>query len=94
MEKNIEENYNHIINIIERKTITLTGIKKINNFNNTEFYVESIMGPLLLKGEMLELVKMDTFKGNLNIKGKIISINYLEESKKMKADNIMARLFK
>ena len=75
MEKNIEENYNHIINIIERKTITLTGIKKINNFNNTEFYVESIMGPLLLKGEMLELIKMDTFKGNLNIKGKITSIN-------------------
>ena len=71
-----------------------TGIKKINNFNNTEFYVESIMGPLLLKGEMLELVKMDTFKGNLNIKGRIISINYLEENKKLKADNIMARLFK
>ncbi len=94
MEKNIEENYNHIINIIERKTITLTGIKKINNFNNTEFYVESVMGPLLLKGEMLELIKMDTFKGNLNIKGKITSINYLEETKKMKADNIMARLFK
>lgn len=94
MEKNMEENYNHTINIIERKTITLTGIKKINNFNNTEFYVESIMGPLLLKGEMLELIKMDTFKGNLNIKGKITSINYLEESKKIKADNIMARLFK
>ena len=94
MEKNIEENYNHIINIIERKTITLTGIKKINNFNNTEFYVESIMGPLLLKGEMLELIKMETVKGNLNIKGKITSINYLEETKKMKADNIMARLFK
>ena len=33
MEKNMEENYNHTINIIERKTITLTGIKKINNFN-------------------------------------------------------------
>ena len=94
MEKNMEENYNHTINIIERKTISLTGIKKINNFNNTEFYVESIMGPLLLKGEMLELIKMDTFKGNLNIKGKITSINYLEESKKIKADNIMARLFK
>ena len=94
MEKNIEENYNHTINIIERKTISLTGIKKINNFNNTEFYVESVMGPLLLKGEMLELIKMDTFKGNLNIKGKITSINYLEESKKIKADNIMSRLFK
>jgi sporulation protein YabP len=94
MEKNIEENYNHIINIIERKTITLTGIKKINNFDENEFFLESTMGQLIIKGEKLELLKMDTFKGNLNIKGRIISINYLEENKKLKADNIMARLFK
>ena len=94
MEKNIEDNYNHTINIAERKTIFLTGIKKINNFDENEFFVDSIMGPLLIKGETLELLKMDTFKGNLNIKGKITSINYLEENKKIKADNIMARLFK
>ena len=37
---------------------------------------------------------MDTFQGNLNIKGKIIAITYLEDNKKNKTDNIMARLFK
>lgn len=94
MENNIEENYNQIINIYDRKTITLTGIKKINNFDENEFFLESTMGQLIIKGEKLELLKMDTFKGNLNIKGRIISINYLEENKKLKADNIMARLFK
>ena len=52
------------------------------------------MGPLIIKGEQLELLKMDTFKGNLNIKGKIHAINYLEDNKKLKTDNIMARLFK
>ena len=94
MENNIEENYNHTINIYDRKTISLSGIKKIINFDETEFFVESIMGPLIIKGEQLELIKMDTFKGNLNIKGKVIAINYLEDNKKIKADNIMARLFK
>ena len=94
MENNIDENYNHTINIYDRKTISLSGIKKINNFDENEFFVESIMGPLIIKGEILELLKMDTFKGNLSIKGKITSINYLEDSKKLKADNIMARLFK
>ena len=52
------------------------------------------MGPIIIKGEQLELIKIDTFKGNLNIKGKITSLNYLEDSKKLKTDNIMARLFK
>ena len=51
MENNIEENYNHTINIYDRKTISLSGIKKIINFDETEFFVESIMGPLIIKGE-------------------------------------------
>ena len=94
MENNIDENYNHTINMYDRKTISLSGIKKINNFDENEFFVESIMGPLIIKGETLDLLKMDTFKGHLNINGKISSINYLEDNKKLKADNIMARLFK
>lgn len=94
MENNIEDNYNHTVSIYDRKTISLSGIKKINNFDENEFYIESIMGPIIIKGEQLELIKIDTFKGNLNIKGKITSLNYLEENKKIKTDNIMARLFK
>ena len=49
MEKNIEENYNHIINIIERKTITLTGIKKI--LEKTKYGSDGI-GGIETKGKM------------------------------------------
>lgn len=93
MDKNIEDNNNHLINIIGRKNIVLTGIKKINTFDDEEFYVDSIMGKIIIKGEKLELIKMDTFQGNLSIKGKIIAINYLED-KSIKAENIISRLFK
>ena len=93
MDKN-NENLNHNINIIERKSIILTGIKKLNNFDNKEFFVDSVMGHILIKGENLELIKLDTFQGSLSIKGKILSVNYLDDNKKIKADNIMARLFK
>ena len=34
MEKISDESYNHTINIIDRKSITLSGIKKLNNFDN------------------------------------------------------------
>ena len=52
------------------------------------------MGPILIKGENLELLKLDTFQGNLSIKGKIFSVTYLDDNKKIKAESIMSRLFK
>ena len=85
---------NHIININERKNIYLTGIKKINSFDENEFFVESIMGPIIIKGENLELLKLDTYQGSLTIKGFISSVIYLDDNKKNKTDSIMARLFK
>ena len=92
MEKDIS--LNHTINIIERKNISLTGIKKIKSFDDSEFFVDSIMGSILIKGENLELIKLDTFQGNLSIKGIINSVNYMDNNKKNKTDNIMSRLFK
>ena len=94
MENNISDEYNHIITIKDRKNILLSGIKKLNNFNENEFFVESIMGQIIIKGENLELIKLDTFQKNLSIKGKITSVNYLDDNKKFKTDKIMARLFK
>lgn len=52
------------------------------------------MGSILIKGDNLELIKLDTFQGTLSIKGKINSVNYLDDSKKIRTENIMARLFK
>ena len=69
-----ENNYNHTISLTERKNILLTGIKKIENFDDEEFYIESNMGFILIKGNDLELVKLDTMCGNVSIKGKINSI--------------------
>lgn len=92
--KDITDTFNHIITITERKTIILSGIKKLNSFDENEFFVDSIMGQIIIKGENLELLKLDTFQGNLSIKGKIYSVMYLDDNKKMKAESIMARLFK
>ena len=88
------DNYNHVVNIKDRKTIVLSGIKKLNSFNENEFFVDSVMGPIIIKGLNLELIKLDTFQGNLSIKGKINMLSYLDSNKKIKTDNIMSRLFK
>lgn len=94
MENNTKEIYNHIVTITDRKSISLSGIKKINHFDENEFFVDSVMGQIIIKGIDLELLKLDTFDGNLIIKGKITLINYLEDTKKFKTENIISRLFK
>ncbi len=87
--------YNHGISLLERKNLVITGVKKIENFDNNQFILETIMGFMVIKGEGLELIKLDTLQGNVSIKGLVNSISYVEEnSKKEKEDSIFNRLFK
>ncbi len=88
-------NYNHGISVIERKNIIVTGVKKIDNFDSEEFLMETTMGYLVIKGEELELIKLDTMQGNVSIKGLIKSFAYADEGKtKDKQNSIFNRLFK
>jgi len=88
-------NYNHGISLFERKNLVITGVKKIDNFDNTQFILETIMGYMIIKGSELELVKLDTLQGHVTIKGVINSMSYAEEnSKRDREDSIFSRLFK
>ena len=87
--------YNHSINILERKNILVTGVKKIESFDDTEFLMDTVMGMLALKGEELELLKLDTLQGSVSIKGLLKSFSYVDEDKnKNKDSSFISRLFK
>lgn len=92
----IINNYNHSITITERKNLLITGVKKIENFDSEEFLLETVMGFLVVKGEELELVKLDTLAGNVSIKGLVKGFSYMDDtSKKIKENNsVFNRLFK
>ena len=86
---------NHNITMNQRKNINITGIKKIENFDETEFLIETNMGYLMIKGNNLEIIKLDTYQGDVSIKGKIDSLNYLENNKKqVKSESLFYKLFK
>lgn len=85
----------HELKIVDRKEISLTGIKKITSFDSEEFLLESNMGIILIKGANLEIMKLDTHDGNVKIKGQINGFNYLENTKdKQKEESIISKLFK
>ena len=94
-ESSTVSNYNHSISLLERKTLVITGVKKIENFDNLHFLLETTMGFMIVKGEGLELIKLDTLAGNVTIKGTVNSIDYILESKKKeREESVLSRLFK
>ena len=84
--------FTHVIKLNDRKNIIISGIKKINNFDEKEFNLDSIMGNIVIKGENLEMIKLDTLEGNVSIKGKINSFLYTDSPSK--DNSILTKLFK
>ena len=93
MDKEIAS-FNHNITITERKNIVISGIKKIDNFDDKEFLLETTMGHLLIRGSELEIIKLDTYQGNVSIKGNFNNLCYTDSSKKEKDDGFFNKLFK
>ena len=93
--KDVDNGFNHGLTIAERKNLVVNGVKKIESFDNEEFLMDTTLGYLVIKGSELEIIKLDTYQGNVSIKGRIDSLMYLEESmKKEKENSILNKLFK
>lgn len=82
------------ITLSDRKNLLVSGVKKIDSFNDKEFLMDTTLGYLIIKGNALEIVKLDTYQGNVAIKGLIISLNYKEDIKTKKEESILSKLFK
>lgn len=93
--QDINNSFNHILTLTERKNLIINGVKKIESFDNEEFLMDTTLGFLVIKGDELEIVKLDTYQGNVSIKGRIDSFMYLDETLKKEKDNsLLNKLFK
>lgn len=86
--------YNHGISINERKITNITGVNKIESFDEEEFLLETSMGYLAIKGSGLEILRLDTKDGTISIKGNIDSLAYFENLKKGNKTSVLDKLFK
>ena len=87
--------YNHNISINERNSIHITGVLKVDSFDDEEFLLETNMGFLAIKGENLELIRLDTKDCVVSIKGLIISMSYIDDLKKSsKQSSFFEKVFK
>lgn len=95
MEKFTENiSYNHGLTINERKVANISGVLKIESFDEEEFLLETTMGFLVIKGTNLEILKLDTKEGMLSIKGDVDGLSYFENLKKINKPSLFDKLFK
>ena len=93
--QDMNNSFNHGLTITERKNLIISGVKKIESFDNEEFLMETTPGFLVIKGSELEIIKLDTYQGNVSIKGRVDSLMYLDENlKKDKDSSLLNKLFK
>lgn len=76
------ETSNHHVIIKDRKTVELTGVKKIDSFDCYEFLIETSLGYLNIVGTDLTLVRLDQQQNEVSIKGNIDGISYVSDKKK------------
>lgn len=85
------QSMNHVVKMVDRKSIIISGIKRIINFDDKQFSLESNMGEIIIKGNSLEMIKLDTIDGNVSIKGSIDSIVYSDIKQ---SESLITKLFK
>lgn len=77
-----------------RKSLRISGVKKIIYLNPLEFQLETILGILNIKGSNLEMQMFDIDKGNIYITGNIDSLSYSNKSQVKKEKGFIQKLFK
>lgn len=72
----------HNIFVKDRKSIELTGVKRIESFDSYEFLIETSLGFLNIVGSDLTLIRLDQDQNEVSIKGNIDGISYVSDKKK------------
>lgn len=80
------------ITIEDRARMTVTGVEQVENFNDNTITLTTVNGGMIIKGEGLNISKLNLEDGIVKIDGKINGVNY--SARDVRPKNIMGKLFK
>lgn len=83
---------NQNIVIEDRNRINISGVEHVESFNETTIVLSTVKGGLSIKGEELNISKLNLDEGSVKISGVINSLTYI--SKEGAPKNFMGKIFK
>jgi len=91
MNENITKKTIHNVIMENREKISISGVKKTENFDDKIIVLDTQMGQMTIKGDNLHISKMDIDTGNLSVTGNIYGLIYNETNN---SNSFIKRIFK
>ncbi len=70
----------HCLTLDNRKKLSVSGVSEIDSYDDKSVVVYTDMGQLTIKGENLNIKKLNLELGELEVMGKISSLNYSDKT--------------
>lgn len=85
----------HNLILENRKKLSVSGIEEVESFNDEEIILRTGRhGVLVIKGNSLHINKLNVDIGDVNILGNVSSMDYIDESVKVKGPGLLSRLLR
>lgn len=85
----------HSIVLENREKLSISGVEHVNNFDSETIIAETVAGIITIRGEDLDVNKLNIEEGNIAISGVINSMSYSDKgSFAAKGLGILSKLFK
>ena len=81
----------HGITLLNRSKMNITGVLDVISFTDDKIDLKTNMGKLIIKGKNLNINKLNTDVGDLDITGEIEMMEYINKKDK---EGILAGLFR
>jgi sporulation protein YabP len=94
-DRRVNRTRNHSIILENREKLSVSGVEHVNNFNSELLVLDTVAGVLTIKGEELDVNKLNVEDGNVSVSGTIYSLVYSDrESLGSKGSGFLGRMFK
>ena len=71
-----EQKMPHVLNLSERKKLTMTGALEVVSFDETYVVLKTALGTLTVQGAGLQLKQLTPEGGNVAVEGEISALQY------------------
>lgn len=82
------------VSLLNRSVGTITGVKEVQGFNETEINLDTELGLLVIRGTGLHVTSLNLEKGEVEIDGMLDALNYTNKQEPASAGGLFGRLFR
>ncbi len=89
------QNQSHRLHLTDRENMTVTGVRDVMSFDESEVLLETGLGMLTIRGSDLHVNRLTLEKGEVDVAGKIDSLTYADVGTyRRQGESLLGRLFR